>query len=128
LKTLPRRFTIGAMNGSMHAGIAALALLLTMFAAAAEERPHVTAEQVATAVAALDALAAKQNAVPGFAIAVVFQDKAVYAKGFGAGKRRGSRKKSSPAKSEQPSNKSAGSNRPVTKVILSACCAESHAC
>src|SRR5438105_11010002 len=83
MKTLSCRFTIGAMNGSKHAGIAALALLLTMFAAAAEERPHVTAEQVATAVAELDALAAKQNAVPGFAVAVVFQDKAVYAKGFG---------------------------------------------
>ena len=71
------------MNGSKHSGIAALALLLTTLAAAAEERPHLTAEQVAKAVAALDALAAKQNAVPGFAIAVVFQDKSVYAKGFG---------------------------------------------
>ena len=83
MKTLSCRFTIGAMNGSKHAGIAALVLLLTTLAAAAEERPHVTAEQVATAVAELDALAAKQNAVPGFAVAVVFQDKAVYAKGFG---------------------------------------------
>ena len=45
-----------------------------------------------------------------------------------SGKRRGSLKKSSPAKSEQPSNKSAGSNRPVTKVILSASGAESRAC
>jgi CubicO group peptidase (beta-lactamase class C family) len=83
LKTFPCRFTIGAMNGSKHAGFAALALLLTTLCAVAEERPHVTAEQVARAVAALDALAAKQNAVPGFAVAVVFQDKAVYAKGFG---------------------------------------------
>src|SRR5437868_86538 len=83
MKTLSCRFTIGAMNGSKHAGIAALVLLLTTLAAAAEERPHVTAEQVATAVAELDALAAKQNAVPGFAVAVVFQDKAIYAKGFG---------------------------------------------
>ena len=71
------------MNGSKHAGFAALALMLTTLSAVAEERPHVTAEQVARAVAALDALAAKQNAVPGFAVAVVFQDKAVYAKGFG---------------------------------------------
>ena len=71
------------MNRSKHAGFAALALLLTTFGTAAEERPHVTAEQVDQAVAALDALAAKQNAVPGFAVAVVFQDKAVYAKGFG---------------------------------------------
>src|SRR5437868_11577964 len=83
MKTLACRFTTGARNGSTQAGIAALALLLTTLAAAAEERPHVTAEQVATAVAELDALAAKQNAVPGFAVAVVFQDKAVYAKGFG---------------------------------------------
>jgi CubicO group peptidase (beta-lactamase class C family) len=71
------------MNRSKHAGFAAFVLLLTTLGAAAEERPHVTAEQVATAVAELDALAAKQNAVPGFAVAVVFQDKAIYAKGFG---------------------------------------------
>src|SRR5947209_101301 len=71
------------MNWSKHAGFAALALMLTTLGAAAEERPHVTAEQVDKAVAALDALAPKQNAVPGFAVAVVFQDKAVYAKGFG---------------------------------------------
>ena len=71
------------MNRSKHAGFAALALMLTTLGAAAEERPHVTAEQVDKAVAALDALAPKQNAVPGFAVAVVFQDKAVYAKGFG---------------------------------------------
>jgi len=71
------------MNRLKHAGFAALALLLTMLGAAAQERPHVTAEQVDKALDALDALAAKQNAVPGFAIAVVFQDKAIYAKGFG---------------------------------------------
>jgi CubicO group peptidase (beta-lactamase class C family) len=83
LKTFPCRFTIGEMNRSRHARFAALALLLTALGAAAEDRPHLTAEQVDKAVAALDALAAKQNAVPGFAVAVVFQDKAVYAKGFG---------------------------------------------
>ncbi len=71
------------MNRLKHAGFAALALLLTMLGAAAQERPHVTAEQVDKALDALDALAAKQNAVPGLAVAVVFQDKAVYAKGFG---------------------------------------------
>src|SRR2546430_11891110 len=71
------------MNGSKNAGFAALALLLTTLGAPAEERPHILAEQVATAVAELDALAAKQNAVPGFAVAVVFQDTAVYEKGFG---------------------------------------------
>ena len=69
------------MNRSKH--VAALALLLTTLGAAAEERPHVTAEQVTRAIAELDALAAKQNAVPGFAIAVVFEDKSVYAKRFG---------------------------------------------
>ena len=57
--------------------------VLTPLCAAAEERPHITPEQVNKAVAALDALAAKQTTVPGLAIAVVFQDKAVYAKGFG---------------------------------------------
>src|SRR5437868_12218348 len=63
---------------------AALALLLTTLCAAAQERrPHITAEQVDKAVAALDALAAKQTSVPGLAIAVVFRDKVVYAKGFG---------------------------------------------
>ena len=71
------------MNRLKRAGFAALALLLTMLGAAAQERPHVTAEQVDKALDALDALAAKQNAVPGFAIAVVFQDKTIYAKGFG---------------------------------------------
>src|SRR5438034_5929251 len=71
------------MNRLKHAGFAALALLLTMLGAAAQERPHVTAEQVDKALDALNALAAKQNAVPGFAIAVVFQDKTIYAKGFG---------------------------------------------
>jgi CubicO group peptidase (beta-lactamase class C family) len=80
---LPCRFTIGAMNCSKHAGFAALALLLTTVCAAAQERPHISTEQVDKAVAALDALAAKQNTVPGLAIAVVFQEKAVYAKGFG---------------------------------------------
>src|SRR5437868_11878643 len=71
------------MDRYIHAGFAALALLLTTLGTTAEERPHVTAEQVATAVAELDALAAKQTTVPGFAVAVVFKDKAVYAKGFG---------------------------------------------
>src|SRR5207248_7299100 len=63
---------------------AALALLLTTLCAAAQERrPHIPAEQVDKDVAALDALAAKQTSVPGLAIAVVFRDKVVYAKGFG---------------------------------------------
>src|SRR5438874_13479821 len=46
----------------------------------------VTAAQVDEAIRQLEVLAQKQihdNAVPGLAIAVVFQDKLVYAKGFG---------------------------------------------
>src|SRR5207244_8490283 len=52
----------------------------------AEEKPHVTSEQVTRAIQELEKLAQKQiqeNALPGLAIAVVFQDKTVYAKGFG---------------------------------------------
>ncbi len=52
----------------------------------AQEKSHVTSEQVTHAVQELEKLAQKQiqeNVLPGIAIAVVFQDKAVYAKGFG---------------------------------------------
>src|SRR5438093_1085459 len=64
-------------------------ILLTLLAfstVTAEERPNVTSEQVTRAIQELEKLAQKQiqeNALPGLAIAVVFQDKAVYAKGFG---------------------------------------------
>jgi len=54
--------------------------------AAAQEKSHVTSEQVTHAIQELEKLAQKQvqeNALPGLAIAVVFQGKAVYAKGFG---------------------------------------------
>src|SRR5438270_6425478 len=71
------------MDRYIHAGFAALALLLTTLGTTAEDRPHVTAEKVEKAIAALDALAAKHTAVPGFAVAIVFKDKAIYAKGFG---------------------------------------------
>ncbi len=71
------------MNGSKHTGFAALALLITTLCAHAQDRPHINAEQVDKAVAELDAFAAKQTSVPGLAIAVVFQDKVVHAKGFG---------------------------------------------
>src|SRR6058998_2288470 len=63
-----------------------LLVLLVPFCAKAEEKPHVTSEQVTRAIQELEKLAQKQiqeNALPGLAIAVVFQDKAVYAKGFG---------------------------------------------
>ena len=52
----------------------------------AQQKSHVTSEQVTHAIQELEKLAQKQvqeNALPGLAIAIVFQDKAVYAKGFG---------------------------------------------
>src|SRR3989440_11943086 len=60
--------------------------LLAFSSVTAEEKPHVTSEQVTRAIQELEKLAQKQvqqNALPGLAIGVVFQDKAVYAKGFG---------------------------------------------
>jgi len=70
---------------------AVLASILSLFLVApfsgiAQEKSHVTSEQVTHAVQEVEKLAQKQidqNAVPGLAIAVVFQDKVVYAKGFG---------------------------------------------
>src|SRR6266850_2065500 len=61
-------------------------LVLEISSAASAQQPHVTSEQVTHAVQEIEKLAQKQidqNAVPGIAIAVVFQDKVVYAKGFG---------------------------------------------
>src|SRR2546430_1597272 len=52
----------------------------------AEDKSHVTSEQVTRAIQEIEKLAQGQiqeNALPGLAIAVVFQDKVVYAKGFG---------------------------------------------
>src|SRR6266513_6296881 len=52
----------------------------------AKEKIHVTSDQVTQAIQEREKLAQKQiqeNALPGLAIAVVFQDKVVYAKGFG---------------------------------------------
>src|SRR5437762_2850508 len=63
-----------------------LPILLAPFLAHAQERSPVTAQQVTHAIREVEKLAQKQiqeNALPGLAIAVVFQDKAVYAKGFG---------------------------------------------
>src|SRR5213594_4134354 len=51
-----------------------------------EERSHVTSEQITHAVREIENLAQKQiqeQGLPGVAIAVVFQGKLVYAKGFG---------------------------------------------
>src|SRR6266700_1140095 len=61
-------------------------LLLAPFCATAQKKNHVTSEQVTRAIQELEQLAEKQireNALPGLAIAVVFQDKIAYAKGFG---------------------------------------------
>src|SRR5882762_4516054 len=61
-------------------------ILAAPFCINAQEKSHVTSEQVTHAVQELEKLAQKQiqeNVVPGIAIAVVFQDKVVYAKGFG---------------------------------------------
>jgi CubicO group peptidase (beta-lactamase class C family) len=61
-------------------------ILAAAFCINAQEKSHVTSDQVTHAVQELEKLAQKQiheNIVPGIAIAVVFQDKAVYAKGFG---------------------------------------------
>ena len=61
-------------------------MLLAPFSAYAQEKSHVTAAQVENAIREVEKLAQKQiqeNALPGLAIAIVFQDKEVYAKGFG---------------------------------------------
>src|SRR3989449_5530471 len=63
-----------------------LLTLLDQSITIAAEKSRVTSEQVTRAIQELEKLAQKQiqeNALPGLAIAVVFQDKAVYAKGFG---------------------------------------------
>src|SRR5919201_6511222 len=63
-----------------------LFVLLAPFSAHAQGGTQVTTEQVGKAIAEIEKLAQSQvetNAVPGLAIAVVFQDQVVYAKGFG---------------------------------------------
>src|SRR6266404_9173586 len=61
-------------------------ILMAPFCVTAQEKSPVTSEQVNRAIRDLEKLAQKQiqeNALPGLAIAIVFQDKVVYAKGFG---------------------------------------------
>src|SRR5213594_1274402 len=61
-------------------------IALAPFSAIAQEKSHLTSEQVTHAVQEIEKLAQKkiqENAVPGVGLAVVFQDKVVYAKGFG---------------------------------------------
>src|SRR6266536_2049909 len=75
-------------HASCYAKFAAifLPILLMPLCLPGQERSHVTPEQVTHAIQELEKLAQKQiqeNALPGLAIAIVFQDKVVYAKGFG---------------------------------------------
>src|SRR5438552_9029629 len=61
-------------------------ILLAPFCVTAQEKSHVTSDQVTHAIQEVEKLAQKQiqeNALPGAAIAVVLQDKVLYAKGFG---------------------------------------------
>src|SRR5438046_1409603 len=61
-------------------------LVLEISSAAPAQQPHVTSEEVTHAGQEVEKAAQKQidqNAVPGLAIVAVFQDKVVYAKGFG---------------------------------------------
>jgi CubicO group peptidase (beta-lactamase class C family) len=65
-----------------------LSILLswTLLVAQAQGNPSITLERVQEAVAATEKLAraeVENGAVPGLAVAVVFQDKLVYAEGFG---------------------------------------------
>src|SRR6476619_7081317 len=73
------------IHRTVFTSVATLALL-EMSSAAQAQQGHISSEQVTHAVQEVEKLAQKQidqNAVPGLAIAVVFQDKIVYAKGFG---------------------------------------------
>jgi len=61
-------------------------IVLAPFYVTAQEKSHVTSDQVTHAIQELEKLAQTQiqeHGLPGVAIAVVFQDKVVYAKGFG---------------------------------------------
>src|SRR5437868_6568761 len=79
-----------ATHAGHYAKFAAILLpiLLMPLGVTGQEKSHVTSEQVTHAVQELEKIAEKQineNALPGLAIAVVFQDRVVYAKGFGVG-------------------------------------------
>jgi CubicO group peptidase (beta-lactamase class C family) len=61
-------------------------IVLAPFGVTAQEKSHVTSAQVDNAIREVEKLSQKriqENALPGLAIAIVFQDKVVYAKGFG---------------------------------------------
>ncbi|HEX4653167.1 MAG TPA: serine hydrolase domain-containing protein [Candidatus Udaeobacter sp.] len=60
--------------------------LLSSSSVIAQEKSHVTSEQVTHAIKEIETIAQKkiqENTVPALAIAILFQDKLVYAKGFG---------------------------------------------
>src|SRR5438552_18940134 len=74
------------MNMRIVRWVAFVGVLSLMLLAYAQEKSHVTAAQVENAIREVEKLTQRQiqeNALPGLAIAVVFQDKVVYAKGFG---------------------------------------------
>jgi len=74
------------INRSIFLAQTSALMLAAPFCVNAQEKSHVTSEQVTHAVQELEKLAQKQiqeKVVPGIAIAVVFEDKVVYAKGFG---------------------------------------------
>jgi CubicO group peptidase (beta-lactamase class C family) len=65
---------------------ALLPILLAPPCADAQQKSQVASEQVDKAIGQIEEIAQQkiqENAVPGLAIAIVFQDKVVYAKGFG---------------------------------------------
>lgn len=70
----------------LYATLCACILLSVVMPAHGQDGGQLSAKQVDSAIQALEVLAQKQidtNAVPGIAIAVVFQDEEVYANGFG---------------------------------------------
>jgi len=90
LESQTPRLTIDAMKMRIVRGVAfvsgLLPVLLAAFCAGAEEKSDVTVEQVDKAIREVEKIAQRkiqENALPGLAIAVVFQDKVIYAKGFG---------------------------------------------
>lgn len=71
---------------SFVSAVASAVILTLPCGVTAQQKPQVTSEQVTHALQEFEKLAQKQiqeNALPGLAVAVVFQDKTVYAKGFG---------------------------------------------
>jgi CubicO group peptidase (beta-lactamase class C family) len=77
-----------APHASHYAKLAAILspILLMPLCVTGQEKSRVTSEQVTHAIQELEKLAQTQiqeKALPGLAIAVVFQDKTIYAKGFG---------------------------------------------